>query len=64
MSNKELVKRTCKYPLQVVNNELLTNTSIDDSTPDGAFEEAGTAVTAEGAIVLPVGLVRANSYSR
>ena len=38
----------------------LTDAGVDNAPPDGAFEEAGAAVTTEDTIVLPIGLVAAN----
>ena len=33
--------------------ELLTHAGVDDVSPHGSFEEAGAAVAAEHAVVLP-----------
>lgn len=38
-----------------------TYTGVDDAFANAAFEEAGTAVAAEDAVVLAVSLISANS---
>ena len=40
--------------------ELLTHAGVDDVSPHGSFEEAGAAVAAVDAVVLPVRLVAAH----